>query len=111
MGGGGGSGSKVGLAASETSDGYEEKQSAMLTSIHVDDDEEEEEDVGHGRFDEYEDSSSSAGSIPENVKSITLLQKKVKQLESILQEYRKKESRRDEEADEDDEYRLENTKG
>jgi len=100
---------EVALAASETSDGFEEKTTAMLPSIQVEDEDEEEEEDSVGQFGDDYDSDSA--SVPEKVKRITMLQQKVSQLESILQEYRKRESARKEmdgdAEDEEDEYRLE----
>lgn len=60
--------------------------SMVVPSINVNDQEEEDEDEWNR--DNYD---SDSASIPEKVKRITLLQQKVAQLESILQEYRNKE--------------------
>merc|ERR1719295_675558 len=114
---------KVALAVSETSDCAEEKQSTSgmggLTSIQVGDvvEADDEDEYGHDHFGDDYDSDSA--SIPEKVKRIAMLQQKVSQLESILQEYRKKETRGgfgrvdDDDEEEVDAYRLEarNTKG
>merc|ERR1711933_368544 len=73
-------------------------------SINIDDDD---DDIDN-RMDIIADSDSDAStSIPQKVKRITLLQKKVAQLEAILKEYRNKEMNRNNGDDQDNDNDVE----
>lgn len=71
----------------ESGDQHRQKLEGLTLDVE-DDDEHDHDDYRH---DDLHDSDSDSTSIPEKVKRITMLQQKVAQLESILQEYRKKE--------------------